>query len=279
MSFKPFSMNIRGRLFIADKPLIMGIVNVTPDSFYEHDMFEGDIVKRIRAMACQGADIIDIGGCSTKPGFVAPTVDEETDRVMKGVEIALKVAPECLISVDTFRSEVARKAIDAGAHIINDVSGLAIDPEMLETVKKLNVPYILTHPSDGGLTESTPINETVSRVLSTLSDKVRLLALEGIADVIVDPGFGFGKTLEQNYAIMKHLSAFGMLERPILIGVSRKSMAYKVCGNSPEEALPATIALETIGLCKGASILRAHDVEAAIQARNIVTFMNNLKTS
>ena len=271
--FKTFTLNIGGRLFVIDSPKIMGIINVTPDSFYEYS-FDGPALEaRAEKMMRDGAHIIDIGGCSTRPGFTAPSVDEETERVVRGIETVRRINPDAVISVDTFRAVVARKAVEVGANIINDVSGGA-DPEMFETVAKLGVPYILT---DGTLSSDAETRQPfkIEHRLMLLAEKLRILAQAGVADVIVDPGFGFGKTTDDNYIAMSNLHAYALLDRPLLVGISRKSMITRVCGCSSEESLAGTVALNTFALLNGASILRVHDVAAARQTIDIVAKLAN----
>lgn len=274
--FTPFSLNIKGHLLRCDRPQVMGIINVTPDSFFSSSRTErkSDVKSRAEEMIASGVDMIDIGAYSSRPGADEVPVGEELSRLQRAIAAVREIAPEIPISVDTFRAEVAEKAIvDMGANIINDISGGTLDPEMENTVVKLNVPYILMHmrgtPATMG--SMTEYDDVTADVLADLGDKLNRLALAGVNDIIVDPGFGFAKTLEQNYELLRNLRLFQTLERPLLVGVSRKSMIYRALDTTPQNALPGTIALNTIALCNGASILRVHDVKEAVETVKIVT--------
>lgn len=265
--FTPFSLNIKGQLWQIDRPQVMGILNVTPDSFYDGSRtpVAEAIEARVTSMLADGVDIIDIGGCSTRPGFEAPDAAEEWRRVSLGISQVRRLAPDIPVSVDTYRGDVARRAIDAGADIINDISAFTLDDTLLQAVTDLNVPYILTHPSASSLTpEDTPAM-TVGKTLRDLQHTLAVLTAAGVSDVIVDPGFGFGKTVGQNYALMRDLDAFHSLGRPLLVGISRKSMIYKPLGLTPADSLPGTVALNTYAMMHGAAIIRVHDVAAARQ--------------
>lgn len=268
--FKPYTLNIKGELYEVNAPKIMGILNITPDSFYDRQTSRKEIQHRVHEIIAEGVDIIDIGGCSTRPGYQAPSAEEEMDRVALGIGIVKSISSDVLISIDTFRGSVAREAINMGADIINDVSAMTIDEEMFDAVKELNVPYILTHPSHSCLSTDTPLDQTTPTVLKELSAWIHKLSLAGVADVIVDPGFGFGKTMDQNYELMHSLNEFKLLNRPLLVGISRKSMVYNLCDCRPNEALPGTIALNSMALYLGASILRVHDVAAAAQTIKVI---------
>lgn len=264
-------LNIRGRLIEFDRPAVMAIINVTPDSFYSGSRFnEADQIKNhaCRAIA-DGADIIDLGAYSSRPGADDVTADEELRRLEFGMKAIRAVSADIPVSVDTFRADVARKCIeDFGADIINDISGGELDPQMFETVAELHAPYILMHMSGTPATmqSMTDYPEGVTAaVLNFLAEKVTRLHLLGVNDIIVDPGFGFGKTLQQNYQLLHELPALQILGHPILVGLSRKSMATRLLNITTEEALPATVALNTLALCGGASILRVHDVKEATQ--------------
>ncbi len=272
---KQFSLNIKGERLSVDRPLVMGILNVTPDSFYAGSRTPANDVEalRLRAerIAAEGADLFDIGGYSTRPGAEEVLEAEELRRIEAGIKAARTAAPEIPISVDTFRASVAREAVAGlGADIVNDVSGGMLDASMFDTVADLRCPYILMHmrgtPADMlSLTDYPP--GVAAGVVAELSGKLRELALRGVADVIVDPGFGFAKTAEQNYELMAALPEVGrLLDRPMLVGVSRKSMIYRPLGITPAEALPGTTALNVLALEGGASILRVHDVAEAVQA-------------
>jgi dihydropteroate synthase len=267
----PFSLNIKGKIVTFDRPLVMGIINVTPDSFFAGSRTFDDsaITARAAKMVADGVDIIDIGAYSTRPGAAEVTAEEEGQRLCHGLKAIRTVAPDILISVDTFRADVARKAItEWGADIINDVSGGDIDPDMFDTVAELNVPYVLMHmrgtPAD--MQEHTDYVDVTADVLAELGEKVQRLAMMGVSDIIIDPGFGFSKTLAQNYELMNKLEAFNLFHRPVLVGISRKSMATKLLKISTDDALNATTVLNVLALDRGAAILRVHDVEAARQA-------------
>lgn len=271
--FSPFSLNIRGRLVEFACPAVMGILNVTPDSFYSKSRCVSDtqIKERVSELLEAGADMIDIGGYSSRPGADNVSVEEETARVVKGVALTREVSPNAIISVDTFRASVARKAVEAGADIINDISGGDLDPDMFATVAELKVPYILMHTRGTPQTMSglTDYDDVTADVIAELSEKVDRLSLMGVNDVIIDPGFGFGKTVEQNYELLRGLSALHCFHRPLLVGVSRKSMIYKPLALTPAESLNGTTVINTLSLAQGASILRVHDAAPAVEAVKI----------
>lgn len=274
-SFQPFSINLRGKLIEYDRPAIMGIINVTPDSFYAGSRTEsaGAIRRRAELIMRQGADMIDIGAYSSRPGADDICPEEETERLCRGVEAVRSVAPEVPISVDTFRAAVAETAItEFGADIINDIAGGDLDSQMFATVARLRVPYILMHlkGTPATMQHRTDYNDVTLDVTASLSAKLAKLEELGVADVIVDPGLGFGKTVEHNYRLLHDLPhMLEALRRPLLIGLSRKSMLYKPLHITPEEALNATTAANMMALVGGASILRVHDVEAARQALTV----------
>lgn len=259
----------------------MGIVNVTPDSFYagSRTMAEADIESRVTRMIADGADMIDIGAYSSRPGAGDVTAEEELTRLSIGMKALRRVAPEIPVSVDTFRASVARAAItELGADMINDISGGGLDEQMFPTVASLHVPYILMHMrgTPATMQQFTDYDDVAADVAAELAARLQKLALAGVADVIIDPGFGFSKTLEQNYRLLDALDSFRRLfERPILVGVSRKSMITRTLGITPAEALCGTTAVNTIALMKGASILRVHDVKEAAQAITIVEQLNS----
>lgn len=278
---QPFSLNIRGKLIEFDRPAVMAIINVTPDSFYDRsrNMLADEIAESARRAVGEGADIIDLGAYSSRPGAAEVPEDEELSRLARGLEAVRRVAPSIPVSVDTFRAAVARRCVDEfGADIINDISGGDLDNDMFETVAALRVPYILMHmrgtPSTMQSLTDYPQGVTAG-VIAELAPKLEKLALLGVNDVIVDPGFGFAKTLEQNYRLLHDLEAFSMLGRPVLVGVSRKSMATKLLGIETRDALNATTVLNTLALERGTSILRVHDVKEARQAVEIISCMNN----
>lgn len=275
-----FSLNIKGRLLTFDRPAVMAIVNVTPDSFYAGSRsFDGsEITASVRKAIEEGADMIDIGAYSSRPGADDVPADEECRRLERGIAAVREVAPDIPLSVDTFRADVARRCIiEFGADIINDISGGDLDPKMFETVASLNVPYVLMHMRGTPATMQSMTDYATgvtAGVLAELAPKVERLSLLGVNDVIIDPGFGFSKTLEQNYRLLRDLEAFEMFHRPVLVGVSRKSMATRLLGISPDEALNATTVINTLAIERGAAILRVHDVRAAREAVAITTCLN-----
>lgn len=281
--FEPFSINISGRIVEFDRPAVMGILNVTPDSFYgsSRALSHEDISRRVSRMLEDGADIIDIGGYSTRPGAPEVSADEELRRVMSGLEIVRSIAPDAIISVDTFRSSVARKAAEEyHVEIINDISGGDLDDKMFDTVADTGVAYIAMHTRGCPATmqQMTDYDDVAAEVIRSLSSKVRELALRGVADVIVDPGLGFAKTVEQNYYLLEALEVIrSTLERPVLIGLSRKSMITKPLGITADEALAPTTALNFAALERGASIIRVHDVKEAVMAVKIYMMLSGDK--
>ena len=274
--FTPFSLNIGGRLVDYTRPAVMGIVNVTPDSFYAGSRTtDAEAVgRRVTAMLGEGVDIIDVGAYSSRPGAADVSPEEEYERLARGLEAVRRVAPDAVVSVDTFRASVARKAVSAfGQLIINDISGGALDDDMFETVAELGVPYIMMHmrgtPAD--MQQHCDYDSLASDILAELGERLGRLTLMGVSDIIVDPGFGFSKTLAQNYELLASLPLFALFHRPLLVGLSRKSMATRLLGIDTADALNATTVLNTLALDRGASILRVHDVAAARQAVDIFT--------
>lgn len=268
------TLNLRGRLLELREPQIMGILNVTPDSFYSDSRTpdEAHITERVRQMMDEGADMIDIGGYSSRSGADDVTPEEEMDRLRRGLHIVRKLYPEVPVSVDTFRADVARMCIEEeGADIINDISGGMMDRQMFRTVARLGVPYILMHMQGTPDTmQVAPHYDNLRReVMLYFAERIDRLCQMGAKDIIVDPGFGFGKTLEHNYELMNHLDDFAVFNLPLLVGISRKSMIYKLTGGTPQTSLNGTTVLNTISLVKGAHILRVHDVKAAAEAKQI----------
>ena len=265
---KEYTINVRGALMTFDTPRVMGILNVTPDSFYEASrVADGDsLLLRARKMVADGADILDIGACSTRPGGAIVSEDEELRRLHAALDLLDKELPQAVVSVDTFRARVARECAERhNVAIINDVSGFSADEEMLDAVAELRVPYVLTHAV--GSSDSRPHYENfLPEVLTALSRKMWQLRQRGVADVIIDPGFGFGKSVEENYAMLASLPEFAALDAPVLVGVSRKSMITKVLNVSAAEALNGTTILNAFALMGGAHILRVHDVAPAVEA-------------
>lgn len=262
-----FTLNCKGRILVIDKTNVMGIINATPDSFFGGSRFNGteEIVAEAEKMLNDGADILDIGGQSTRPGSKLISADEEIERVIPAIKVIAKKNPEAFISIDTFYSKVAAAAVDAGASIVNDISAGSMDNKMIATVAELKVPYILMHMKGTPQTmQQNPTYENVTReVLDFFISKINELRNADIIDVIIDPGFGFAKTIDQNFELLKNLSVFKMLDKAIMLGISRKSTIYKTLGVSADEALNGTTVLNTIGLMNGASILRVHDVKEA----------------
>ena len=264
------TLNIRGRLLDLSEPVVMGILNVTPDSFFSGSRVGSDdqIVGRAGQMLLEGAGMIDIGGYSTRPGAREVDPQEESDRIESAVTPLAKYFPELVISVDTFRAVVAERGILSGAHIVNDVAGGTLDNEMFDTVARLRVPYILMHMrgTPQTMNQLTDYHQLVPDVLRDLKRKADLLRAKGVADLIIDPGFGFAKSIPQNFVLMRHLSEFGLLGYPVLAGISRKTTIYKTLNISADEALNGTTVLNTLALQQGASILRVHDVRPAVEA-------------
>ncbi|MDE7442311.1 MAG: dihydropteroate synthase [Muribaculaceae bacterium] len=273
------TITIRGKLYSFDTPKVMGIVNATPDSFFSESRTPDylSIKKRIEKMINEGVDILDLGGCSTRPGAPEISAEEEYERLLPALDVARSLAPEIPVSIDTFRASVARKCVEEWkADIINDISGGTLDHAMAETIAELKVPYILMHlrgtPAD--MQTHTDYEDVVADVLKDLAFKIADLRQLGVADVIVDPGFGFAKTTEQNFRLLDCLEGFRHLECPILVGISRKTMIWKTLGCTPAEALNGTTVLNTTAILKGADILRVHDVA---EARQCVALTNCLK--
>ncbi|MBQ7461035.1 MAG: dihydropteroate synthase [Bacteroidaceae bacterium] len=278
MSLKAsYSINVGGELLSLDTPIVMGILNATPDSFYQHHEGGEAIRLRTRQILAEGATILDVGACSTRPGYTPPDEKEEMRRLREALTIVRKEAPKAIVSVDTFRANVAKMSVEEyGVQIVNDISGGTLDAEMFRTVAKLGVPYVLT--------ESSPFKEEDKKspfegdiegqLLRNMGSKVEALHDLGVCDIILDPGFGFGKTLEQNYILMQNLEVLHELELPLLVGVSHKSMIYKLLGTTPDGALNGTTVLHTIALMKGAHILRAHEVKEVMECIRIVRELN-----
>ncbi|MBP5687177.1 MAG: dihydropteroate synthase [Muribaculaceae bacterium] len=280
-SFKKYSLNLHGKLVEIDRPWVMGILNATPDSFFSESrvMEEGAIAQRARAMVVEGADILDIGAYSTRPGAEEVTPVEEMKRLDMAVKaVRGSVGDDVILSVDTFRADVARHCVEElGVDIINDISGGDLDTEMYSTVAQLQVPYIVMHTRGTPATMQQFTNydgDVAAVVLEELARKIDTLHQMGVNDVIADPGFGFAKTVEQNYRLLSCLEVFHALEVPLLVGVSRKSMIQKVLNCTAQEALNGTTVINTIAMMKGAHIIRVHDVKAAVEARNLVSFTN-----
>lgn len=269
------SINIKGSLRHFHKPWVMGILNVTPDSFFAESrtIETDDIRRRIDDLISQGADIIDIGGYSSRPGAPEVSADEEYSRLARGLEAIRKYHPDTLISVDTFRADVARRCVsDWEADIINDISGGNLDAEMWPTVAELKVPYILMHMrgTPSSMQSLCDYNDVTADVIRDLAFKIDAMHQLGIADIIVDPGFGFAKDINQNYQLMAELDQFKQLNAPLLVGISRKSMIYRPLDITPQTAINGTTVLNTFALLHGANILRVHDVKEAVEAVKII---------
>ncbi|WP_300761870.1 dihydropteroate synthase [uncultured Parabacteroides sp.] len=278
------TLNIRGTLTSLDTPLVMGILNVTPDSFYadSRKQTEAAVEERIQAILSEGGQIIDLGGYSSRPDAVEVSPEEEMERLAFALKILNAHYPDVALSVDTFRADVARRCVEEyGAAIINDISGGELDAEMFETVARLHVPYIMMHMRGTPQTmqQHTDYEDMMEDIMLYFARKVRQLRLLGVNDIILDPGFGFSKTVDQNYTLMSHLFEFKEFGLPLLVGVSRKSMIYKYLGGTPADSLNGTTVLNTIALLNGADILRVHDVKAAVEAVKLVSKTFNFQLS
>ncbi|MFT3945858.1 MAG: dihydropteroate synthase [Agriterribacter sp.] len=261
------TINCKGKLLVLDTPVVMGIINTTPDSFYGNSRKETvqSVSETAAQMIGEGAAILDIGGQSTRPGSIRLTAEQEKERVIPAIDTILQKFPNAIISVDTYIGEVAYKAVQAGASVVNDISSGDMDKDMLATVADLKVPYICMHMqgNPGTMQKNPRYNDVTAEVLDYLAQKVDTCHRLGINDIIVDPGFGFGKTIEHNFHLLRNLSTFKILNCSVMAGLSRKSTVYKTLGTTPEEALNGTTVLHTIALLNGADILRVHDVKAA----------------
>lgn len=274
----PLYINVNGRLTDLSKPQVMGILNVTPDSFYAGSRAETEqaIIQRLHQIVEEGASIIDVGAYSSRANAQHISMDEEMKRLRIGLNLIQKHIPNAVVSVDTFRADVAKMCVEEyNVALINDIAAGSMDEQMFTTIARLGVPYIIMHmqgtPQD--MQENPHYDNLLKEIFYHFSKKVQQLRDLGVKDIILDPGFGFGKTIEHNYQLMNHLEEFKLFELPLLVGISRKSMIYKLLGTTPEEALNGTTALNTIALMKGANILRVHDVKAAVEAVTIVEKM------
>ena len=271
------TININGQLMDLTSPKVMAIINVTTDSFARHctNITEAEVLRWAAEALSEGADMLDIGGCSTRPGSSAPSEEEEWRRVRLAAEAIRREWPDTVLSVDTYRASVARHAVEeCGVNIINDISGGQFDEQMFQTVADLRVPYILTHTRamPDTMQQHTDYADLMSEVLGYLEERVDKLHRMGVADIILDPGFGFAKTVEQNYELLRKMDSLKVLGLPILAGLSRKSMIFRPLDITPDEALTGTIALQMLALTKGANILRVHDVK---EAKQIITLYNH----
>ena len=272
------SINCRGELITFDQPKIMGIINITPDSFYEKSRHTqiNDIYKQVDKMLTEGADFIDIGGYSSRPGADDIPLQEELDRVIPIVEKVAKSFPQARISVDTFRSEVAEQAVEKGAALINDISAGHLDDQMMNVVKKCQVPYVMMHMKGTPQTMKSlnQYDDLVTDIKYYFSERIDQANQMGINDLIIDPGFGFAKNIDQNFELLSRLSDFDDLDYPLLIGLSRKSMIYKTLKTTADQALNGTTALNMLALEKGASLLRVHDVKQAVECCQLFNRIN-----
>ncbi len=268
------SINCLGRLIDLDTPRVMGVLNLTPDSFYDGGKYKSDkeILTQAEKMLDEGATFIDIGGYSSRPGASDVSPKEERSRVIPVLKLIIKEFEQALVSVDTFRSQIAQESVECGAAMINDISAGYLDPEMFSTIARLQVPYVIMHMRGNpqSMHKNLVYDNLVKDVIYYFSERVFELRSLGLNDIIIDPGYGFSKTLAQNYELLGKSELLGHLELPILTGVSRKSMLYKLIDTDPEGALAATVAAQTIALLKGTSILRVHDVKEAIHTIKIV---------
>ncbi|MCD7976800.1 MAG: dihydropteroate synthase [Tannerellaceae bacterium] len=269
------TINIKGELLSLETPLVMGILNITPDSFYDgsRKQTQAEIEERIQDILEEGGDLIDIGGYSSRPGATDISPEEEMMRLEIALDILSKHYPDTVISVDTFRAGVARQCVEKyGVAIINDISGGELDKNMFQTISELQVPYIMMHMRGTPQTmqQYTDYSHLIVDLRKYFAEKVNQLRLLGVNDIILDPGFGFSKTLDQNYQLMQQLNEFQIFDLPLLVGISRKGMIYKFLENTPEESLNGTTVLNTIALLSGADILRVHDVKAAVETVRIV---------
>lgn len=276
---KKTSLNFRGKLEDINGPKIMGILNATPDSFYDGGKNNTIqfAIKNVKKMLAEGADYIDIGGYSSRPGAKDVSEQEELDRVLPIIEFCISEIPNVIISIDTFRSNVALAAVESGALMINDISGGDLDPKMYQVAGGCKVPYIAMHMKGVPQTmqDKPTYDHLMDEILLSFSSKVEAMKEAGIKDIIIDPGFGFGKTISDNYEILKELNAFELLGCPVLVGFSRKSMIYKLLNTSPEKALNGTSVLNTLALSHGADILRVHDVK---EAKEVITLWDKVNT-
>ena len=270
-------LNIKGDILDLSSPKIMGILNVTPDSFYDGGVFSNEkkILHQVEKMILDGADIIDVGGYSSKPGAETIPLKEEEKRVIPIIKLINKTFDKTVISVDTFRSEIAEKSLSEGASIINDISGGDLDKNIYQIANKYRAPYIMMHmkgiPSN---MQHNPKYENINyEIIKNLSLKIDSAEKKGVSDIIIDPGFGFGKTIQHNYQILNNIKLYTVLKKPILVGISRKSMIYKLLESDPSEALNGTTSLNTIALINGANILRVHDVKEAKEVIKLYSFL------
>lgn len=272
------TINCKGQLIDLSTPKVMGILNITPNSFFDGGKYkdENELLRRVEKMLNEGADFIDVGAYSSRPNAEFVSEDEEISRIIPVVNLLQKHFPETILSIDTFRAEVAKSCIESGAAIINDISAGKLDDKMLETIAKYQVPYIMMHMKGTPQTmhEFVQYEDIIKEMIFYFSERIAVVRALGINDLIVDPGFGFAKTLEQNFTVMQKMELFQMLELPLLVGISRKSMIYKTLETNAEMALNGTTVLNTIALSKGAKILRVHDVKEAVECVRLFSKLN-----
>jgi len=270
-----FTINCKGKIVVLDKPLVMGIINATPDSFFEGHLFktEEEVLALAKQMIDDGAAILDIGGQSTRPGSERISAEEELKRVLPVIKIIHKNFPETIISIDTYSSKVATAAVEAGASIVNDISAGNMDELLIDTVAALQVPYVCMHMkgTPANMQKEPQYDDVAKEVLDFFIAKIQQCQTAGIKDIIIDPGFGFGKTIEHNFSLLKKMQVFNMLNKPVLAGLSRKSTIYKTLGTTATNALNGTTVLNTMALMNGATILRVHDVKEASEAVTLFT--------
>ena len=278
----PYSIRVNGQLMNLSTPKVMGILNVTPDSFYagSRKETEKDIAERVEQIVSEGADFIDIGAYSSRPNATDVSAAEEAGRLRRGLDIIRRIASDAVVSVDTFRADIAAMCVEEyGVAVINDISSGQMDKAMFDTVARLNVPYIMMHmkgtPQD--MQQHPHYDHLMKEVMLYFAERVQELHARGVNDIILDPGFGFGKTLAHNYELLKKMEELQRFSLPVLVGISRKSMIYKLLGCTPEESLNGTTVLNTLAMEKGASILRVHDVKACVEAVRIFNAMNTQK--
>lgn len=280
--FQTYSLNLKGRLVTIDRPWVMGIVNITPDSFYSGSRVndEPSLVERVIQMLAEGADVLDVGACSTRPGSESIDAPGEMERLEWALKVIRREAPDAIISVDTYRADVARRCVEEwGVDIINDISGGTIDEAMFSTIAALRVPYVLMHMRGTPETMSslTDYDNVTADVLEWMARRIDELRQMGVADIIADPGFGFAKTMKQNYELMARLEVFHALNVPLLVGVSRKRMIYTPLGCTADDALNGTTVINTLALLQGAHILRVHDVKAACEAVKLISLLREVQ--
>jgi dihydropteroate synthase len=273
------TLNVQGRVIDLSVPRVMGILNVTPDSFFDGSRYQSpkSILNQAEKMLVEGADFIDVGGYSSRPGATDISIDEEMQRVIPAIEVISKQFPQAILSVDTFRSHVAKRAVEAGALLVNDISAGELDNEMVPTIAAMKVPFLAMHMKGNPQTmkQHAHYQDLLHEVVTYFHEKISRLQTAGIKDVLIDPGFGFAKTIEQNFELLNHLDHLLILGKPLVVGLSRKSMIWRTLDTTAEHALNGTTALHSIALMKGASILRVHDVKEAVEVIKLVGRVNS----